>query len=162
MSKGMKTLWLAAALALTLPSLTAMADPRMMSGPMGGMHSMHGCSDRMAKTLGLTDVQQKQIDALHAQTRQDMRPLWKQKRENMHKIWALNPDDKNYASEVKALAEKQGDLTEKMIVARAQSHAKFYAILTDPQKTKLKQAHEDRKHMRHHHNGMRGGMGGDY
>ena len=162
MSKGMKTLWLAAALALTLPSLTAMADPGMMGGPMSGHHGMHGCTDRMAKTLGLTDAQQKQVDALHEQTRQDIRPLWQQKRENMRKMWALNPDDKNYVSEVKELAEKQGDLTEKMIVARAQSRAKFYAILTDAQKTKLKQMHEERKHMRHHHGDMHGDMhGGD-
>jgi len=160
MSKGMKTLWLAAAVALALPSLTAMADPRM-GGPMGGT----GCHDhmgRMADTLGITDAQQKRIDALHDQTRKDMRPLWRQKRDLMRKLRALSPDDRNYVSEVKELAEKQGDLTEKMIVARAQSRAKFYAILTDAQKAKLKQMREDRRPMRRHHDGMRGGMGGGY
>lgn len=157
MSKGMKTLWLAAALALALPSLTAMADGHMMGGSMSGHHGMHGCHDRMAKVLGLTDAQQKQIDALHTQTRQDIRPLWKQKHEDMHKLWTLNPDDKHYMSEVKELAKKQGDLTEKMIIAKAKARAKFYAILTAAQKAKLKKMHEDRRdmhHHRHHHGDM--------
>lgn len=160
MSKGMKTLWLAAALALALPPLAAMADGRMMDGPMGGMHDhghmhrMHDCHDRMAKALGLTDAQQKQIDALHTQAHKTIGPLWKQKHENMHKLWALNPDARDYMAEVKKLAEKQGDLTEKMIIARSQARAKFYAILTPAQKAKLKQMHEDRRHMHHHHHHM--------
>jgi Spy/CpxP family protein refolding chaperone len=156
----MKTLWLAAALALTLPSLTAMADPRMMSGPTSGMHGCHDHMGRMADTLGITDAQQKQIDNLHDQTHKDMRTLWRQKHKNMRAMMALNPDDKNYVPEVKKLAKEQADLTEKMIIARAQARAKFYAILTDAQKAKLKKMHEDRGGM--HHHGMHGPMGGGY
>ena len=155
MSKGMKMLWLAAALALALPSMTAMADGHMMGGMHGhGMHGMHDCHDHMAKALGLTEAQQKQVDALHTQAHKEMHPLWEQKHEDMHKLWTLNPDDKNYMAEVKKLAEKQGDLTEKMVIAHAQYRAKFYAILTAAQKEKLKQMREDHRHMHHHHRHM--------
>ena len=158
MSKGMKMLWLAAAVALAMPSLTAMADGHMM----GGKHGCHDHMGRMAQALGLTDAQQKKIDALHEQTRKDMRPLWEQKRDNMRKMWALNPDDEGYMAEVKKLAKKQADLTEKTIIAKAQSRAKFYAILTDAQKAKLKKMREDRRPMRHHGMDMQGDMHGGH
>jgi len=167
MTRKMKTLWLAAAVALAIPSMTALAEPGGGMGgmgggyghPMGGMRGCHNQMGRMADRLGLTDAQQNQIDDLHDQTRKDMRPLWRQKRDIMRKMQALNPEDKNYVSEVKKLAKTQGELTEKMTIIMAQSRAKFYTILTDAQKAKLKQMREQRRkaYMGRRDRGMGGG-----
>jgi periplasmic protein CpxP/Spy len=177
MTRNTRTLWLAAAVALAMPSMAAMADGGMGGGmgmgggyghPMGGMHGrgMHdGCSgrhdrmERMADKLGLTDAQKKQMQALRDDTRKTMRPLFEQKRDNMRQMMKLNPDDKDYMDQVKKLAAKQADLTEQMIIAGAQARTKFRAILTDEQKAKLKQMHEERRkaYEDRHDRGMGGG-----
>jgi len=175
MIRNTRTLVLAAAVALAMPPMAAMADGGMGGGmgygghSMGGMHhhDMHGCSDRhgrmdrhdrmerMAKKLGLTDAQKKQMQALHEETRKTMRPLFRQKRENMRQMWKLDPDSRDYMAQVKKLAEKQGDLTEQMVIAGARARAKFRAILTSEQKQKLKQMREQRRkaYEEHHRDG---------
>lgn len=171
-----RTLLIAGALALVMP-LGAWAaggmGGGMGGGPSGSMdrmsghYGMHDCNrhkrmqrmERMERSLGLTDAQKKQVKALHEEAWKEMKPLYRQKHEYMRQMWKLNPDDKGYMSEVKNLAEKQGDLTEKMVIAKAQLRAKFFSILTDAQKAKLKKMHE----MRHHHRrGMGGAMHGGY
>lgn len=167
-----RTLLLAGALALVMP-LGAWAAGGMgdgPGGPMGGMSGHHGMYDcnrndrmehmqRMEQQLGLTDAQKQQVKALHEEARKEMRPLYLDKHEYMRQMWKLNPDDKNYMSEVKNLAEKQGDLTEKMVIAKAKLRAKFYAILTGSQRDKLKQMHQMRHRAR---KGMGDGMHGGY
>lgn len=160
-----RTVWLATAVALALP-MGAWAAGGMGDGPMGGMrghHGMHGCMgnhdrmDRLARKLGLTDAQKKQIQTLREETRKDMKPLFQQKRQNMRQMRMLNPDDKDYMDRVKELARKQADLTEKMIVAGAESRSKFRAILTDAQRAKLKQMRENRRKAYRDRRGMDGG-----
>jgi periplasmic protein CpxP/Spy len=180
MTTKTKTLWLAAAVALALPTLSAHADPRMggmgmdggyghTKGDMRG-HGMHdGCSDRhghrdrmerMAEKLGLTDAQKKQMKEVRDETRKTMKPLFQQKRDIMRQMWKLDPDDRGYMAQVRKLAAKQADVTEKMIIAGAQARAKFRAVLTADQKAKLKQMREERrKAYQQHRQGK--GMGGD-
>lgn len=183
MTTKTKTLWLATAVALVMPTLTAHADPRMggmgMDGgyghPTGDMrgHGMHdGCSDRhgrhghgdrmgrMAEKLGLTDAQKKQMQEVRDETRKTMKPLFQQKRDIMRQMWKLDPDDKGYMAQVKKLAAQQADLTEKMIVAGAEARSKFRAVLTADQKAKLKQMREQRrKAYQEHRQGMGDGQG---
>ncbi|HXH65491.1 MAG TPA: Spy/CpxP family protein refolding chaperone [Mariprofundaceae bacterium] len=163
MTRNMKTLWLAAAVALAVPSLTAMADGMGGMGMGGGyghpgdMRGHDGCSDRhgrmdrhdrmerMADKLGLTDAQKKQMQALRDETRKTMQPLFEQKRDIMRQMWQLDPDARDYMDQVKRLAAKQADLTQQMIIAGAEARTKFRAVLTDEQKAKLKQMREERR-----------------
>jgi protein CpxP len=182
MTTKTKSLWLVAAVALALPTLTAQANPGMggmgMDGgyghPMGDMRGqgMHdGCSDRhgrhghgdrmgrMAEKLGLTDAQKKQMQEIRDETRKTMKPLFEQKRDIMRQMWKLDPDSKDYMDQVKKLAAKQADLTEQMIIAGAQARAKFSAVLTADQKAKLKQMREQRRKAYQEHRQDKGGMG---
>jgi len=93
--------------------------------------------DRIAKKLNLTDDQRTQIEAIVEGSKQQMsdrREKMQASREQLKELIQQSPLNE---TEVRKVADAQGDLKADMIVLRAQQRAKINAILTDDQRIQL-------------------------
>ena len=90
---------------------------------------------RVIKALGLTATQKEQAKTIFQdakQTGQPVRQLLKQNREAMTAAVKANN-----TSQIQQLAVEQGNLEGQLVANQATAKAKFYAILTPDQQTKL-------------------------
>ncbi|HKJ83387.1 MAG TPA: Spy/CpxP family protein refolding chaperone [Mariprofundaceae bacterium] len=139
-------------------SLTAHADGMSMhnhhgmKGHHGKMECMKGSKGGhfayMSKKLSLTEVQQEKAHAIFDRAHKKMVPLYKEKRELSNKLRALDPASRSYDREVKQIARKKGQLTERMVMARAETRKQFHMLLTPEQRAKAKEIMKKRKMMR--------------
>ena len=107
----------------------------------------HNPVNFLATVLGLTDDQKQQATTLFDAAEQASIPL----RESLTKQrQALNDAAKSNASDVQIdeLATVLGDLSGQLAGIRTKAFAKFYAILTADQRTKLDQLHENGRGLR--------------
>lgn len=95
---------------------------------------------RMMQQLNLTDVQKQQAKAIFQQTRESVRPVREQLKQNREALAAAVKADNT--AEIHNLAAKQATLQSRMVEARADAMAKFYATLTPEQRAKSDQLHQ--------------------
>ena len=95
---------------------------------------------RAMKALNLTDSQKQQAKAIFEQTKQNVKPIAEQLKQNREALAAAIKA--NNVTQIQTLAGQQGALQGQLIAARAESQAKFYALLTPEQRTKADQLHE--------------------
>ncbi len=93
--------------------------------------------DRMAKKLNLTDDQRTQIEAIVMGSKQQMSDQHDQMQANREQLKALMQQGPFDETEVRKVADTQGDLQADRIMQRAQQRAKINAVLTDDQRAQL-------------------------
>ena len=100
----------------------------------GGKHMM----GRMAKKLGLTDDQQAQIKAFRETQKTNNQALHEETKQMRQSMQSLDRSD---AAAVALIAEKKGNLTQRMFIARTESRQAFTTFiegfLTAEQKTNM-------------------------
>lgn len=130
--------------------------PEMMGPPMGPPPEM-GCTNRfdlMAKLLGLSADQQKQIKAVLTDNREKTHSVFKELRGNEHqlrKIVMATPFDKNAAQ---ALEVKQAKLRTDLLAGRIEMQKKIEALLT-PTQRQMAQTLRQLMHEGHEHHSSR-------
>lgn len=138
-------------LALILGASAATAQP------MGGMFERgFGPPDRMGfagrlefltEELALSDAQVEQIDALRAQTREQVRPLMEQMREIRQALREVSGPNYDAAS-VESLARSQGELSTQLIIEKEATKAQMLEVLTPEQRDQLIELLEERRGFR--------------
>lgn len=119
-------------------------------GRHGGKHGeRHYNSERkmarIAKKLNLTEDQQAQIKSLRSAQdteRQALREEMKALRTKMRELDTTNAD---YAGQVVILADQQANLQRKKFIQRSEARQQFEAVLTEAQRTTLKEMKAKRK-----------------
>lgn len=112
-------------------------------GGMGGHKSsmrgagMTGPMRILSKLDDLTDEQRKSIKDIHKSTRQSMFELMGAMQDNRMELREARRKGADIDT-IRALAKKQGDQVERMIVLRAETRAKVDAVLTEEQRKQLK------------------------
>lgn len=108
-----------------------------------------------AEKLGLSEEQRNEMRALHESTERRHRGAM---HAQMKKLMALDPLSPSYDEEVSALAEQAAEQARQAVHAKAEKHAKVYAILTPEQREQAKTLHaemqekrRERKDKGHHH-----------
>jgi Spy/CpxP family protein refolding chaperone len=109
----------------------------------GGEHGHLRAMRFMERNLNLSDEQKAQIQAIFmANKNEEDRP------QPGAGLMALDPTAADYDTQVQQLAKQQATKVEQGIVARSKVHAQVYAVLTVPQREKMKtliQERQDRK-----------------
>lgn len=131
----------------------AQAAPKPGAGQ--GVHSFarrQGVHQRMMQALNLTDAQKQQAKSIFQQSRESMKPVFRELRQNRQALEiAVKANDQ---TKIEQLAAKQGHLRGKMMTARAEAMAKVYQILTPEQRSKADQMMQNAKsHMAARRNG---------
>jgi protein CpxP len=129
---------LAASAVLLVGGMFAVAQRVMQKGFSGGRGPMMAL-----RQLNLTDDQQAKVKSIFEANRTNIAPLMQAMKANRQKLEAMNGAFDE--SQVSAIAKDQGDLMAKMIVARQQVKSQVMAILTDDQKAKAAQLHDQMK-----------------
>lgn len=93
--------------------------------------------DRMAKELKLDNATKAKVSKLFATDGQAIRELQDKLNMTRRELSTLSPAKKGYMDKVDDLADKSGDLTEKLTIKYAKSRADLYALLTPQQIEKL-------------------------
>uniref|UniRef100_UPI00333F94A5 Spy/CpxP family protein refolding chaperone n=1 Tax=Castellaniella defragrans TaxID=75697 RepID=UPI00333F94A5 len=143
---------IALASALTLP-LAASAQPGGSSscGPQG-KHMQHDAKGPGAmwghgmRALDLTEAQRDQLFKLRQEQAQAFYDQHKAERAAAAKLRELSNADTFDEAQAQSLAQELGNAQAQLALLRAQQHAKFLAVLTPEQRTKLA---EMKKHDRH-------------
>jgi Spy/CpxP family protein refolding chaperone len=104
-----------------------------------GGHGMKGAM----QLESITDEQRQQFKALRSERRGAMQTLRGQMRENRKALRDAARESAPQAT-VAALAEKQGDLVEQMIIERMDMRRKMDEILTEEQRQELAQKRKER------------------
>lgn len=114
-----------------------------------GSHHKHGGRgfnvEHMAEKLNLADDQRIQIEAIMEESKQQMTDLREKMQTNREQLRELMQQSPLNEVEVRKVADAQGDLKADMIVQRAQKRAKINTILTDDQRTQLKEMRGKRR-----------------
>lgn len=111
-------------------------------GQKGGFHS-GGRGDMVThldRVVGLTDAQKAELTALQEDMRADRANRDKPAREMMN----LDSTAADYQAQVNALADAAAERARERVLRHGEKHAKVQAILTEEQRAKLKEFHEDR------------------
>jgi Spy/CpxP family protein refolding chaperone len=95
--------------------------------------------------LNLTDDQKAKVKEIMEANKTTFQPLMQSLRDNHKKLADLTANGAFDEAQVQALATEQGNLTAKMIVERERVKSQVFAILTDEQKAKAAQMHEQMK-----------------
>ena len=113
--------------------------------------------DRMATKLGLSDEQKTKVQALKQNSKNVIKPLRDEQRALRTEIRALDPTATDFTAKLADAANRQGELTRQMIVARGSQRQQMASILTPEQLAKQKELrasrkgnHGKRKHRKHH------------
>lgn len=133
MNRTIKTLFLTGALTV--------AGGALAFG--GGHHGMGGkdCNRdrpgmaRITELEGITDAQREKLEQLRTEKREATRALRNEMQQNRQALRDAMQD--GAADDVAALARKQSDLVEQMILQRFQAQQKVNGILTDEQRQEL-------------------------
>lgn len=126
----------------------AQTDGRSMEGKKEfgkrGNHGKFGRGGQRGGMMGmgflgidLTDAQKEQLKTIRKASHEASNPLMEQMRANQMELRKLGESGAFDQTAVQSLAEKQGDLHAKMIVAKQRTQSESYAVLTAEQKTKL-------------------------
>jgi protein CpxP len=129
---------LAATAVLLVGGMFVVAQRVMQKGFSGGRGPMMAL-----RQLNLTNDQQAKVKAIFEANRTNISPLMQAMKANRQKLEALNGTSDE--AQVTAIAKDQGDLMAKMIVARQQVKSQVMAVLTDDQKAKAAQLHDQMK-----------------
>lgn len=103
----------------------------------------HGV-ERVLQLEGITDEQRAQFEALRSERRDAMRSLREEMRENRKALREAARENAP-AESVAALAQKQGDLVERMIVQRMEMRQKINGILTEAQRQELAEKRKENR-----------------
>lgn len=110
-----------------------------------GRHAHGGAGfERMLERLDLTTEQRGAIGAIVERTRPQMRALREQMRANHEQLRALGQGGTPDESELRRLANVQGQLMADMIVLRTKMRSEIHAVLSDEQRHQLEQMREQR------------------
>jgi Spy/CpxP family protein refolding chaperone len=120
--------------AQTPPAGTQRAPGKAPFSHPGGGHQ------QMMQALALTTTQQQQAKSIFADAKQQAQPIREQLRQNREALHAAVKA--NNTSEIERISTQQGELKGKALAIRSQAMAKFYAILTPEQRTKMDQMHQ--------------------
>ncbi|MEZ5305858.1 MAG: Spy/CpxP family protein refolding chaperone [Pyrinomonadaceae bacterium] len=101
-----------------------------------GMRGGHG-EGMMFRGIDLTDEQKAQLKSIHEASREKMKPVMEQLRQNRKQLQDLTAGGTFDEAQVQALATQQGNLTAQMIVEKERTKAAAFAILTAEQKAQL-------------------------
>ena len=101
-------------------------------GPIAALRGLNLTDDQKAKVKQILDANRSAIDPI----REEMKTAY-------DKLAALNGNFDE--TQVLAIAREQGELTTQMIVERERLRSQIFAILTDEQKIKAAQLHEQMK-----------------
>src|SRR4051812_22666262 len=116
---------LAAGMAFAQAPATTTPQPDSGKTTMKGRAGMR---HRMLRALNLTPAQKQQAQAIFQQTRQNVKPVAEQAKQNREALAeAVKAND---AAKIQQLATQQGTLKGQMLAMRAESMAKFNALLT--------------------------------
>jgi protein CpxP len=138
----------AAMVAIAFGSIAAQADDnRPYRDGKPGMNNAKKQDhfQRMAERLDLSDEQQARARAIFDNSRKKMKHLHEERRELARALMELDPSARDYDRQVRAIARKKADLTEKSTIERAASRKQFHMLLTEEQRAK---AREMRKQFR--------------
>lgn len=92
---------------------------------------------RAFRQLNLTDAQKEQIKKIKQSSRESTKSLREQIRTNRKNLRQATENGSFNESQIKSIAQKQGDLHAQMIVERQKAKAQVFGVLTPDQKTKL-------------------------
>lgn len=135
----------------------------VQAGPMGkGHHGQqaeaggHGCRsrmnddqagclghiDQMTETLGLSDSQRQDVEAIMTAQQEDQAPLKEKIVAGQQQLWEAAQDGEIDETKVKALADEQARLMSEMMVSRIRMKSQIFAILTPEQREKAEELGE--------------------
>ena len=101
--------------------------------------------DRMAARLNLTDDQRTQIEVIVDNSKPEMTELRNAMQENRQQLRELAQQSALNETEVRKIADTQGDLKAEMIVLHANQRANIRAILTDDQRVQMNEVRGKRR-----------------
>ena len=116
-------------------------------GKMGNKFGMR--IERMAKKLGFSESQLKQAHEIEAKYKPQMQALHDKKKATRQELRAVMHADTIDQAVVKKLAQQQGDLKAQKIVLRSQMRAEINNVLTEEQRSKMKEMHKKRGEKNH-------------
>ncbi|MGD0499415.1 MAG: Spy/CpxP family protein refolding chaperone [Bryobacteraceae bacterium] len=137
MKRYLTTFAAVAALAAGLAYAQTSTAPQTGQTP-GRAGLLAGVRQRVLKSLDLTADQQAQIKAILQGANQAAQPIRQQLQQNQQAIAAAVKA--NNVAQIQQLATVAGGLQSQLVVIRATARAKFYAVLTPDQQTKLEDA----------------------
>ena len=146
-------------LAATLATGVSFASATPPGGPAPDkscdMHGERGPGakhflNRMAKELGLTADQKKQIGAILKAEQEQNAPTLKKLAEGRRQLDQAAEAATFDEAAVKALAANQAALMQEMMVSRARTRNQIHALLTPEQRDKAAKLREKMKHRRPH------------
>jgi periplasmic protein CpxP/Spy len=108
-----------------------------------GLHGRGYGPGMIFRQLNLTDDQKAKIKDILEANKGAIQPIRDAMKANHEKLASLNGNFDE--AQVSAIAKEQGDLTAQMIVARERVRSQIFAILTDEQKAKATQIHDQMK-----------------
>jgi len=135
---------LAAGMALAQAPATGTQSPAPEKVPF--THPMFG-HEQMTQALNLTTAQKQQAQTIFGDARQKIEPIRQEMRQNREALYAAVKA--NNTSQIERLSSHQGELQGRALATRSEAMAKFYAILTPEQRTKLDQMHQRMKERMH-------------
>jgi len=100
---------------------------------------------RMAKKLNLTEDQQAQIKTFREAQKETQQALREEQKALRTEMKALDTTSADYDSQVAALADKKANLERKTFIQRSSARQQFSSVLTEEQRTQLKEMKESRK-----------------
>lgn len=112
----------------------------------GGEWKGKSGSHLLEKKLDLTDEQKEQIQAIYQARKESAREGHGER--GSRGLMALDPQAADYHEQVQTLAKESAHKLEQRIIARGNTHAEIYAVLTPEQQEELK-ALQQKKHERH-------------
>lgn len=144
-----------------LLTASAMAAPH---GPRGERWKHHGGPDFAQTMLHLghavrqLDLSEDQREAIHTEFeafRESFHPLAEELRENRLALREVITADEYDAEAAAAIAQKQGELTTRLVTVSADAAAAVLGRLTDEQRAELKEQAEFRREHREEHREMK-------
>lgn len=126
------------ALAVSEGSAPAPMSARMEKGWHHGHHGRHGRWEALADVLNLNQKQKTEIKAIIQSERQKMRPLVKQLREGRRDLKAAVLNGAFDEAKVRVIAAKQAQARTELIVSRARTANRIFALLTSAQQSMAK------------------------
>ncbi len=130
------------------PSASTMGQPESYAkGDRRHGHRGEGGIEHMAERLNLTAEQRGAIREIVDRKRPQMRELRDKMRANRERLQALGQGGALDETELRRLADAQGQLMAEMIVLRAKTRSEISAVLSEEQRRQLEQMRE-RRHER--------------
>ena len=141
-----KKYFIIAAILMAVAAGLATSASAQRSGKGFGGHS-GWMLKHMAKQLNLTEAQQTQIKGIMADGKTRIAPLMQQLRQN-EQAENANINSTFDATEARAFAGKQAQITSDLIVEKQKTRSQIFAVLTPEQRQKALQLMQERQQRR--------------